>query len=282
MKKLWIGLLACIAWAGTGCDIVGRKTRQLKGSGKIVTRDVQIAAFDRLDVRSDVQVTIAGGSGAATVEADDNLIDLLRMEVVDGTLRIGLAPGLRIGSFSDHTLKVRLPSDGSLKEINLSGASQLIAEPVLTAPEIELDLSGASKLTATIRCDRCEIDVSGASGAVLGGTAQHCDAEISGASKLALDMECDDLETKCSGASKAKLAGSARTGGIEATGASAIDGGEFTAASCYARASGASHIRIQCSDKLQATASGASKIAYSGTCATTEIHASGASSVSRK
>ena len=284
MKHMYLGLLLTIVWAGTGCDAARTHGGiRLEGSGKTIERTFAAGAFDKLDAEFGAEVTIVAGSSAVRVEADDNIMEFVEIETVDGTLRIGLAvPDKRIRSISDVTLKVEVPSDGRLEKITASGSSKVTAEPVLTASEIEFRASGASRITAKVACDACEIKATGASGAVIDGTAGRCEAEASGASKLSLAMQCTDCAIECSGASEADLAGTVRSCTVKASGASAIRGEHFAAAQCRATANGASSVRIQCTEKLQAQASGASRIVYSGTCTETETQATGASSVSRK
>lgn len=284
MKHICIWLLLAIAGTGSGCDIARAHTgKRLTGSGKTTVRTFEVGAFRKLDASNNAEVTIVPGRGAVTVEADDNAMAYVRIENVDGTLRIGLSdPAGRIRSFSDVTLKVEVPSDGKLEKIVASGASNVTAEPVLTASEIELRAAGASRITANVACRECEIEATGASRATVDGTADRCEADASGASRLSLAMRCTDWEIECSGASKADAAGSARNCTLEASGASGIQGEHLVADRCLAKASGASSVRIQCTEQLQAHASGASKVVYSGDCTVGAAQASGASSVSRK
>ena len=114
MKHMYLGLLLTIVWAGTGCDAARTHGGiRLEGSGKTIERTFAAGAFDKLDAEFGAEMTIVAGSGAVRVEADDNIMEFVEIETVDGTLRIGLAvPDKRIRSISDVTLKVEVPSDG--------------------------------------------------------------------------------------------------------------------------------------------------------------------------
>lgn len=284
MKHLALGLLLTIVWVGTGCDVArARGGKHLKGSGRLIERTFETEPFVKLDVRSNAEVKLVAGSGAIVVEADDNVMEFVEVRTADGTLRISLYdPDGRIRSFADVTLKVAVPTDGRIEKIAASGASKVEAEPLLTASEIELRAAGASHIAARVACRKCDIEAAGASRATVDGTADRCEAEATGASRLALALQCTDCEIECSGASRADASGTARSCTIEASGASSVHGENLVATHCHAEATGASSVRIQCTGTLQAQASGASKIIYSGTCTVTEVRTSGASSVRRK
>ena len=117
-----------------------------------------------------------------------------------------------------------------LTAIELSGACHFDADQVLSASDLKLDLSGASKLEANIAAKgKMDIDVSGASKvagnllaeadvsfdmsgaskATLKVKAHDINLDISDACRSSLNVECHRLTAECSGASKLTLAGKA-------------------------------------------------------------------------
>ena len=225
-------LNAQAAWPGKRC----------KGSGKLITREIAVAPFTALEVSNGANVTLTTGSGPAVVETDDNMMEYVEVKVEDGTLTIGFEG--ECTSLTNVTLRVTVPTDGRLNRLRASGASKIVAEPVLQSKNLKLRLSGASKLVAVVKCGTCTLDISGASKAEVGGDMDVCEAEVSGASNLNAE--------------------------------------DFVTTTCVVSASGASNARVNCSSKLTAEASSASKITYSGNCTNNSIESSGASTVKRK
>ena len=225
-------LNAQAAWPGKRC----------KGSGKLITREIAVAPFTALEVSNGANVTLTTGSGPAVVETDDNMMEYVEVKVEDGTLTIGFEG--ECTSLTNVTLRVTVPTDGRLNRLRASGASKIVAEPVLQSKNLKLRLSGASKLVAVVKCGTCALDISGASKAEVGGDMDVCEAEVSGASNLNAE--------------------------------------DFVTTTCVVSASGASNARVNCSSKLTAEASSASKITYSGNCTNNSIESSGASTVKRK
>lgn len=113
-----------------------------------------------------------------------------------------------------------------------------------------------------------------------------CDAlkiDCSGASKLnASNLECEKLQINCSGASEVNLAGLINTSTVDLSGASRLNAKQLQIRDLDITSSGASSGYVFVLDKLNAIASGASKLKYNGNPTKIDKTASGASSISRK
>lgn len=89
--------------------------------------------------------------------------------------------------------------------------------------------------------------------------------KLSGASNASLDVQLAQLlDLDLSGASKAELNGKATAVKIECTGASHADTESLIAKTVFIKASGASHAEVYASERLDATANGASEIDCQG------------------
>ena len=138
-----------------------------------------------------------------------------------------------------------------------------IPEARVTMPELTgLDLSGASRTTlAGFNSDG------------------SLESEVSGASTLRGDLICGDASFSVSGASKVNLNGSAQDLKVEASGASTADLSSFASQNTVVNASGASKVIVNTSGTLDAEASGASTVRYTGDPAKVRENSFGASTV---
>lgn len=106
---------------------------------------------------------------------------------------------------------------------------------------------------------------------------------LSGASKADVkNVRADKFELDLNGASKINIQGEAATFIADMSGASNLDAENFQTSKTVIEASGASKASIFVTDNLNADASGASKIYYSGNPKTVREDESGASKVSPK
>jgi hypothetical protein len=126
------------------------------------------------------------------------------------------------------------------------------------------------------------IEASGASRVSLARfkSGDNLKATVSGASTAQGEIATGNLTADVSGASKLTLRGSGKRLDIKATGASTADLRDFAGADAAVEAGGASRINVNVTGKLDANASGASHVRYTGRPTLGRIDESGASSIS--
>lgn len=109
------------------------------------------------------------------------------------------------------------------------------------------------------------------------------DLNISGASNAIItNVKTDTLHLEASGASKIKIDGAAKSVQVEASGASKIDAESLQAENAGVDSSGASNVTVSPSNDLDAEASGASSVYYTGDPKNIKQNSSGASSIKKK
>jgi hypothetical protein len=110
------------------------------------------------------------------------------------------------------------------------------------------------------------VNASGASVIQLSGftSSENFSVEASGASRVEGDITTGDMDATASGASTIRLNGSGNNLQADASGASTIDLENFIVNDVNANASGASRVNVNAGGQLDAEASGASTIRYSG------------------
>jgi hypothetical protein len=235
--KMFI-LLVLVALV-VGCTI---QTGSVTGSGNVVTREVDVSGFDRLEIGNAFNVDIRQGETfSVVVRVDDNLLDYLIVKKSGSTLKLGLKTGLTVG---------------------LQNTTQ---EARVTMPELTgLALSGAVLGT-----------ISGFQ------STNRFDLDVSGASHLRGDIEAGDARFNVTGASGVTLRGSAGDLSVTARGASTVDLADFAVADAIVKAVGASHVTVKPDGTLDADATGASNVYLAGDPRSGSWDAAGASSVGR-
>jgi hypothetical protein len=197
-RVLLVASLSVVVAAASASCTAGR----IRGSGTVVTKDVAVPSFTRLQVSWGFEVTVAVGQPSLQLHVDDNLDRQLDVGVDGDTLRIGLR---RVSSVSDATLRatVTVPS---LAQLQGSGSSRIHLQDRLAGDELRVELSGASRLDGPVDLGSMTASLSGASDLELSGRARSVDASASGASHLMLQqLQVDALEVSLSGASNAEV-----------------------------------------------------------------------------
>lgn len=146
-----LGILAAVLLLAS-CSFV-------RGSGTVVAQERKVPTFEtvELSTSADVVITVGDRSPTLTVEADDNVVDLVLTEVEGGTLVVRTRPGRAF-----------------------FGASPV----VVTAGTEDLrgtGVSGSGSVTASgIDAASFEINVSGSGDVVVGGSVQDLSVRVSG------------------------------------------------------------------------------------------------------
>jgi len=215
----------------------------ITGSGNVVAEEEDITDFDEVAVSHTFEVKINRAERfRVVVHVDDNLLEHVRVVKRGHTLEIGLKRERRYSiKRATRKAEVTMPE---LKGIRLSGASYGTITGFDSAAPFEADASGASQLHGEIEAGHARLRLSGASQAMLKGSARDLTIEGSGASQCDLSaFDVKDAEISLSGASAA---------------------------------------RVKPSGRLHARLSGVSSVTYTGSPTDVETKTSGASSVKRE
>ena len=191
--------------------------KKVKGSGNLVTEARDLNDFTGVNVSSIFQVEItAQQEFAVEVEADDNLLRLIKTEVHNGILHI--EPIGRITS--ENGLKVRIFAP-DIDNIQASGASKINLSGVKNE-ELRVDMGGASKISVSGETARLEVEVSGASAADTENLrSEVANVNASGASHVSVSAAAE-LRADASGASRIVYSGSPKNIEKHTSGASSV------------------------------------------------------------
>ncbi len=169
----------------------------VKGSGNLATENRGLSEFKSVDVGSVFQVEITAQKDfGVEVEADDNLLPLIKTEVVSGVLKINSEQKMS----PSHKIRVRISSP-NIETLEVSGAANVTVNDLKNS-DLKINASGASKIKLNGETARLLIDVSGATKIDAENlTAENANIDASGASTVTVNVT-GDLRTDASGASK--------------------------------------------------------------------------------
>ena len=240
MKKAMVAVLVAV-FLTLGL-LAGCESEEVTGSGNLETKDFNFSDFTRVEAHRAFEVEISpGDSYFVSITVNENLLERLAISQSGDTLIMDLEEG----NYRRTTQKATITML-DLRGLRLSGASKATVSGFSFSHSVEFDLSGASSLDLdNLEAGNTEFDISGA-------------GRISGSIKMA------NGQFDLSGASTAELAGSASDVSIEASGASKLRLGDFSMSNADTKLSGASSGTIQVNDRLDVDLSGASKLDYIG------------------
>ena len=202
--------LAFLTFAG--CDI-SILDRGVPGSGVAATENRDIESFTKIEFAGGADIAIACGSAPSLkVTTDDNLMDLIDTQVVDGVLKIRFSekvspkvtPKFVITTEQLDELEIAGAAscklrglDGESLKLKIAGAGKVVAEG--TVKDVEIDIAGAGRIDGVELIARnMDVDVAG-SGAVTVSAIDHLKVSIAGSGSIKYYGD-PDLEQSIMGA----------------------------------------------------------------------------------
>jgi hypothetical protein len=190
-------LLFTIVIVFASCSVLGER-----GNGNVVKQERKVSAFNAIEVSGAFDVYLSQGSTQSViVEADENLMSLIRTEVSGSTLKIENKEPIH----DAKSLKVYITVT-DLRRIEVSGAVDLQTQNKLTLTELTIEISGATDATLDIAVQKLEISSSGGSKLKFTGMANKVDMDVSGAVDIhAFDLQAEIVSLSISGAGDAEI-----------------------------------------------------------------------------
>jgi hypothetical protein len=286
MKRIFLTVVAAVLCSVALAQTEGEQNTKtgilLANEHKIVVEARRSSMnFTEIEASRAIRVVVEERTtGNIIVRAPQSVMPYVSLSVKGNTLHATLLSGVPAQRNSNVLAEIYVPYNGRLSEITTRSAAKVIVKPTISCNELELEASsasyielkagvkqlsieasGASQIKAEVAADELEVELSGASFANLSGQVTDADVEVSGASTLRAEkLRAAKIELECSGASKASALGVA----------------------CTTKATGASSIVVESLAVLNASASGASSIRYSGDCQVNILDNSGASTIRKK
>ena len=262
MRKAIIPIILAVVLTAvaltSGCKVTGL--------GNIVTEEKDFTDFSRVDIGGTFEVEIVqSDSFSTTISTDKSFVDYIAVSKEGETLKIYLNPH---HNFTDFTMgvktlkaKITMPA---LHGIRLSGATKATITGFRSSQDFSLNVSGASSL------DLDDIEVGNA------------EIVISGASKITGSIKAENVDFEVSGASKVELAGSGENTILNASGASQVNLADFILNDANVKLSGASEASINAKGRLDAAVSDASTLYFLGNPTTGDTSVTGASTIKHR
>lgn len=179
--KFIVGALLALMVTSCNFDVA---FGQIRGNGNVITQDMNISErFNEVTASNGWEVSLEKGSeNSVIIEADENLLDVAKVYVEGGNLKISSEKGIS----SATSKKVYVTYAQTLTELNASSGASIKANEILKANDLEFDVSSGGTIRAEVAAKEVETEVSSGGVLRISGTTYRLDASGSsgGVSKL--------------------------------------------------------------------------------------------------
>lgn len=174
-NKLLTGMLLSL------CSYVMVSCQKLKGDGPMVKQERVVANYKGIETAVDGTCYVTQESGhRLTIEAQQNILDVIETPVIAGKLIIRFKRGKRIGTHDPIVVRVSSPL---IEELSLEGSGDMLVTNDITANNLSMSVSGSGELKAKLINVTYELrsTISGSGNMfALGGRAEYANFTISG------------------------------------------------------------------------------------------------------
>ncbi|MBB3970587.1 head GIN domain-containing protein [Mucilaginibacter phyllosphaerae] len=202
MKKIDFKILILIAAVSVTLFSSCRRFRCIKGKGEIRTESRKMKSFTKIDVSGGYRVVLKQDSSEAiSISIDDNLMKYVETTIEGNTLTVHSRKNICPSGEATLTIGVK-----NLDGIAAAGAVDFKSDGRLNTKDLDIDLSGSTKIDIELNAAKVHTSASGSSEIYLKGQAASHDIDMSGSGKVeALDFVVGKYKISTSGASECKI-----------------------------------------------------------------------------
>ncbi len=158
--------------------IYGQRKPKIKGNKSVITVEKELPAFKDLVLSENLEITLQpGDSEMIRIEADDNLIDVLRFDVADETLTISSFYTITSSKKLELVLVYR-----QLEQIRLETGG-LYGEETLSADQLQISILEDARAQLNVRTSLLQLEMEGNTSAELRVETDSLQANLGGTSK---------------------------------------------------------------------------------------------------
>ena len=183
---------------------VSVNAENFNGSGKIISRVINVADFNSVVLASSANVEISNSNTFSVVLTDyENLIDLHKFTKENSTLTIGTKPNT---SIRNSVAKIKITVPGAFFSVKISGSGDVKINNLNTIKELSISGSGNISALTHESYQDIKLHISGSGRIKLNGVANSTIVSVSGSGELYLDdLKSQTVDCKLSGSGKANV-----------------------------------------------------------------------------
>ncbi len=188
----------------------------IKGNGNVQEQTRNVGAFDEIEVSRGMNVYISQGDETkVVVEADENLLEIIKTENDGGVLEISAKSNIRRAKVKK--VYVTTPNLSALKAF---AGSNIYSENTINSDDLEISASAGSNIKFEIETHKTKVSASAGSNVTLKGVTKSFEGKASSGSNIkAKDLRAQSCEAKTSSGAniwittEKSLKGNASSGG---------------------------------------------------------------------
>ncbi|MEP1097614.1 MAG: DUF2807 domain-containing protein [Cyclobacteriaceae bacterium] len=157
---------------------------EIRGSENIISESRELDSFESIHISSVINAIIEQGDQVVSVQANDNIIDLINTEVRDNVLYIDLEDG----NYDDISITVSI-SNRELTALTTVGVNTVQIDQFNDLAQFDLNIEGVGNIQMSGSAKRVAINSSGSSNLeAFDFTCLHCEIDLTGVGNVQITV----------------------------------------------------------------------------------------------
>jgi len=151
----------------------------IQGEGPVISQTRDLSGFTEIELDMGADIILTQDTGThVTVEAQQNLMDLIETKVTGQNLKISFREGCYI-SDNDVVFYIRLPE---LTGIQLDGSGDISTRGAFNSEDVDFQINGSGTIEVDMIANHIKTGINGSGSVLLKGSSQkfHCNINGSG------------------------------------------------------------------------------------------------------
>lgn len=230
---------------------------KVKGNKNVTTERTSLEAFHTIILGEDLDIEIIeDNESSVEIETDENLHDIFKFHVKDGTLTIETTAKIA----SKKELEIKLKYGGELSNIQLLEDAVIRSNTPIDVKSLTLKTYDNSKAYLTVKADDFKLSGGGRSKIKLNLTATNTKLELSDNSYLLSLIYSDQFTADLYQRADVVIEGSSKTALVRTDNSAQFKGKNFTIDNCDVISETASDVHLEVLNSITIEAAGDSAI----------------------
>jgi len=257
MKKLYFLLLTLIVTS----VVFAQKKEKIKGSKIVTVTQKEVEPFQNLEIEDNLEIfIIKGDKQSIEIEADDNLHDVMKSDMVGSTLRLSTLK--EVSGAKKFSIRVTYTND--LKLISVKGEAQLNSLADLQGENITVKNYDYSKSYLNVKASHFTLIMNDKSKAELNSKSESVTLELSKNAELKALVATQNLKADLYQKTEASIEGDAATAKIRLDNNANLTAKKLTVGELELIAESYTNANVNASKNIKITATGKSEIQLFG------------------
>ncbi|WP_235293083.1 GIN domain-containing protein [Portibacter lacus] len=150
---------------------------EITGSENLTSKIIEVASFEGIMAHDQIQVVIQQGEAKVEISAEDNLLEFLKVENINGELKIFIDRENKPNVHSNFPMVVRI-SNPEFQSIRAFNQSEILIEGALKQDRISIEMSNQSNLRGRLEVDSIDLSLVQQSNAYVNGNCEVLNVEL--------------------------------------------------------------------------------------------------------